>query len=464
MSPLQIADLGRPWNGDCNRAERAGGGEKEGSFSLAGLAQSVLPAAPLSTRPHGATRERRGRRRPPWGLEIEASTPDERGMKFRAAALILVAAGCGGKDDGGGGASIMLPKVYPAVRAVTPAALIADPAYAQALTAIAQLDPGDTMPGSNPDAGMILPDGGSAPNPGGTGPNPGDTMPGNMNPGGMPGEVSLGMAVQQRFYSPGPTSLLRIVKDLDDRVAGLDPRPAKHPCLTAAPIARTFALPGGQTFTVKLQCLDSHGSDWVAFGFGTALAPSDAGASDDDAGVPDGGALGADGGGDDFFLVQGQSTGNGGAYHVKRSTGDVEGWITVADSQSPGNSQVVMHLLTNKAAGTLELVLGGSAVGFCGAHLMTGADAIYVRGQTNAAPPPGAPAGSQACAATRAGCFAASSLAIDLGAMSATCGAIGDGAFRITTDLDASPGASANVTPGMIHTYFSTVPAGVPAF
>jgi hypothetical protein len=380
------------------------------------------------------------------------------GMNFRAGVLLFVAAGCSGKDEGGGATTITLPRVYPPVRAATPSALIADPTYAQALTAVAQVDPGDTMPGSNPGGGMILPDGGTAP-------NPGDTMPGNMNPGGgMPGDISLGVAVQQRFYSPGPTSLRRIVKDLDDRVAGLDPRPAQHPCLTAAPVTTTFALPGGQTFTVKLQCLDSHGSDWVAFGFGTALAASDAGTGDDAAGPPDGGALGAEGGGDDFFLVQGQSTGNGGAYHVKRSTGDVEGWIAVADSQSPGNSQVLMHLLTNKAAGTLELVLGGSSVGFCGAHLMTGADAIYVRGQTNAPPPPGTAPGAQACAATRTGCFAASSLAVDLGATSAACGAIGNSAFRITSDLDASPGASANVTPGTIHTYFSTVPSGVPAF
>jgi hypothetical protein len=374
-------------------------------------------------------------------------------MKFRAAVLLFVAVGCGGKDDGGG-TSVLLPKVYPPVRAATPSALIADPGYAQALTAaIAQTGPGDTMPGSQPDGGMMLPDGGTAP-------NPGTTMPGNT----MPGDISLGVAVQQRFYSAGPTSLLRIVKDLDDRVASLDPRPAKHPCLTAVPVAKTFALPGGQTFTVKLQCLDSHGTDWLAFGFGTALAASDGGANDDDAGAPDGGALGADGGGDDFFLVEGQSTGNGGAYHLVRSTGDVEGWIAVADSQSPGNSQVVMHLLTSKAAGTLELALGGSAVGFCGAHLMTGADAIYVRGQTNAPPPPGTPAGSQACAAARTGCFAASALGVDLGATSATCAALGTNAFRITTDLDASPGAGANVTPGTIHTYFSTLPAGVPAF
>jgi hypothetical protein len=373
--------------------------------------------------------------------------PDTRwdpAMKLRVVVLVVVVAGCGGKDDGGG-APLALPRIYPPVRAATPSALIADPRYAQALTAaIAQMGPGDTMPGNT---------------------MPGDTMPGSMNPdGGMPGEVSLGLAVQDRFYSAGPTSLLRIVKELDDRVAGLDPRPGKHSCLTTAPVPTTYALPGGQTFTVKLQCLDSRGTDWVAFGFGSALAAaSDAGAPDD-AGPPDGGALAAEGGGDDFFLIQGQSTGNGGAYHVKRSTGDVEGFIAVADSQSPGNSQVIMHLLTSKAAGTLELALGGAAVGFCSAHLKTGGDVIYVKGKTNAAPPPGTPAGSQACAAARTGCFAAGALGVDLGATAPACAALGEGSFRISTELDASPAPGANVTPGTLHTLFAQPPASVPAF
>jgi hypothetical protein len=387
-------------------------------------------------------------------------------MKIRAAILFVAMVACGGGDkdgggkEGGSGAALTLPKVYPPVRAATPSALIADPTYAQALTAFALTDPGDTMPGSNRDGGtpdMM---------------NPGDTMPGSMNPdGGMPGDISLGLAVQQRFYSPGPTSLLRIVKELDDRVAGLDPRPAKHPCLTATPIATTYALPGGQSFAVKLQCLDSRGSDWVAFGFGTALAAPDAGAPDkdagafeDDAGPPDGGALGAEGGGDDFFLIQGQSTGNGGAYHVKRSTGEVEGWIAVADRVATGNSQVVMHMLTSTTPRTLELTLGGSAVGFCSAHLKTGADLVYVQGKTNAPPPAGTPAGAQACAPVRSGCFAANALNLDLGATSPACASLAAGSFHIATDLDASPGAGANVTPASIYTLFSQPPTGIAAF
>jgi hypothetical protein len=339
-------------------------------------------------------------------------------MKIRAAGagLILAAAlGCGGGK--GDDQALALPKVYPPVRAATPTALIADPSYAaQALTA-AQVVAGDTMPGS----------------------------------------ISLGQAVQERFYSGGPTSLLRIVKELDDRVASLDPRPSKHACLTAAPVTKTYALPDGQSFTVKLQCLDSHGGDWVAFGFGEALADADAGAAD-------GGILAAEGGGDDFYLIAGQSSGNGGAYHVRRSTGDVEGWVVVADSVNPANSRVVMHLLTRKAASTLELVLGGAAVGFCSAHLKTGRDAIFVRGKLNAPPPPGTPAGSQACAAFSSGCFAAAALTMDLGAAAPACASLAEPTFQLASDLDAAPAPTGNVDPATLHLVFSQVPTGVASF
>jgi hypothetical protein len=339
-------------------------------------------------------------------------------MKIQAVggALIMAATlGCGGGKDDAGDQALALPRVYPPVRAATPTALIVDPAYAaQALTE------GDTMPGA----------------------------------------VSLGQAVQERFYAGGPTSLLRIVKELDDRVASLDPRPSKHPCLHAAPVAKTYALPSGQSFTVKLQCLDSHGADWVAFGFAEALARGDAAA--DDAGPPDGGILAAEGGGDDFYLIAGQATGNGGAYHVRRSTGDVEGWIVVADSQNPGNSRVVMHLLTRKAANTLELALGGAAVGFCSAHLKTGRDAIFVRGKLNAPPPPGTPQGSQACASSSTGCFAAAALTTDLGATAPACAALAEPTFQLTTELDAA--AAGNVDPAALPTLFSQPPTGVASF
>src|SRR5581483_2387146 len=97
-----------------------------------------------------------------------------------------------------------------------------------------------------------------------------DTAPG-MGPAAM--APTLAAIVQERLYRPSPTELLRILHELDDRVGTLDPRPARHACLTEAPVAQTFALPGGQSFTVNLQCLQTFGdgTGWVAFGFARAL-------------------------------------------------------------------------------------------------------------------------------------------------------------------------------------------------
>jgi len=232
--------------------------------------------------------------------------------------------------------------------------------------------------GSSP----VPPGGGSAPLPpggGGTAPlPPGGSGTSPMPPGGgpmMPGAINLATAIQERFYSEGPTALLRIVRDLDNRVATLETDPAKHPCLTEEPALSSYALPGGQTFDVRLQCLQRSGSTWIAFGFGRA-ALADAGP-----------VSAADG--NDFYLVTGQESGMGGAYRVEGKTGNVEGWITVADENVPNNSQVILHLLTNKQSGTLELALAGSGVGFCAAHLKTNADFLWVSGKTNGAAPPG---------------------------------------------------------------------------
>src|SRR5262249_1383910 len=159
----------------------------------------------------------------------------------------------------------------------------------------------------------------------------------------------------------------------------------------------------------------------------------------------------------DFYLIEGQDGGNGGAYHLMRATGDLEAWMAVADSRAPSNSQVIMHLRTVEAAGTLELAFGGTGVGFCSAHLKTGADHLYVDGKTNGAPPPGtamATAG-QYCDADRAGCFATAALDTDLGAGDPGCAGIGRGTFAIGVDLDASTDPGANVTPSTIYTFFN---------
>jgi hypothetical protein len=331
--------------------------------------------------------------------------------------LLVVGLGCA--EEGKGSPSrITLPQVYPPVRDVTPAGLIANAQYAVAA-------PSDEL--------------------------------GLARQRQSAGAISLATAVQERFYSGGPTDILRIVSDLDNRVLGLDTDPSAHECLTAAPVPVSYALPGGQSFSAKLQCMQTFpagpvgGAGWVAFGFDQAAAAGDAGpvvASE----------------GNDFYLVEGQANGMGGVYHLSGATGSVEGWIAVADRSVPLNSQVILHLLTDEPAGTLELALAGSGVGFCSGHLKANADHLFVSGRMNAPPPPGAAMSGQYCDAARAGCFAISALATDLGEGSTSCSGINSSAFAMRTALDASTDTGANVSPATIPQYFGTQPSGVPAF
>jgi hypothetical protein len=365
--------------------------------------------------------------------------------------------GVGGGGAGGtgqtGGAASTLPRVYPPVRRATPTALIANPSYvaeAEAFRLALEVSASETERAA------------------------------------QAGGVNLAVAVQERFYSGGPTELLRIVKQLDDRVQGMNLDASAHACLSAAPQTLTYALPGGEVFEVKLQCLQSFGAPgssagWVGFG----LVPASGGSSgspeadtDIDAGaLIDAGSIRADAGsadagsdtdsGRDFYLVEGQPGGNGGAYHIDR-WGNVEAWIAVAERDIPANSQVIMHLATRRAAGTLELALAGSGVGFCAAHLKTNSEFLYVSGKTNAPPPPGTQqaVGTQYCDAPRAGCFRADNLVTDLGGDSTSCSTVGAGSFELGTELDADGAndAGVNVAPGEIYTYFSEEPAGIPAF
>jgi hypothetical protein len=334
-------------------------------------------------------------------------------MRFLRSVAVLVLSGCGGSSSASN-ARIDLPRVYPPVRASTPSSLILDPMYQAAAKTSALRVAG--LPQA-----LVSP------------------------------AANLAQTIQERLYTAGPTEILRIVHELDDRTLQLDTTPSKHECLTATPRATTIALPGGQTFTLQLQCIEhwSGGGGWIAFGFDSAQS-ADAG-------------LIAAHGGNDFYLLEGQTGGMGGAYHLAAGSGNVEGWMSVADSRVPSGSQVLMHLLTDQSAGTTELTLAGSGVGFCAAHLKTSSDYLFIRAKTNGAPPPGTPisAAGQYCDAARSGCFATSALDADLGGDAASCSTLG---FDIALDLDASGDASANVTPARVYEYFAQEPTNIADF
>src|SRR5688572_24080976 len=267
-----------------------------------------------------------------------------RSMRFTLGCVLVVVLACSTQEKDQG-SRIELPQIYPPVREATPSGLIANTQYAVASAgrdALGQVRLGQAAP------------------------------------------VNLASAVQERFYSGGPTDILRVVKDLDDRLLGIDTDPSEHECLTAAPVTVVQALPGGQRFAVKLQCVQQFaagpvgGAGWVAFGFDRAAVVG-----------PDAGPIEASEG-NDFYLLEGQGNGMGSAFHISGATGSVEGWIAVADRTAPTNSQVILHLLTNRPADTLELALAGSGVGFCSGHLKADATHLFVSGKTNAPPPPGA--------------------------------------------------------------------------
>jgi hypothetical protein len=356
--------------------------------------------------------------------------------------------GTGGAQGGSSHSTLVLPRVYPPVRAATPTALIANPSYtAQPFQRAARAGFGTARQA-------------------------------------LTGGINLATAIQERFYSTGPTDLLRIVSGVDGRVQTLDLTVAAHPCLSTPPVEHTYLLPGGQTFQVKLQCMQRFGTPgmnagWVGFGIGQPAA-GDAGVSGDeeaavaaDASPPEDSGAGVrdagppTGSGSDFYLIEGQEGGNGGAYHIDRN-GNVEGWIAVAERDIPANSQVIMHLLTDQAAGTLELALAGSAVGFCAAHLKTNPEFLFVSGKTNAPPPPGTSqaVGTQYCDAPRSGCYRADALDTDLGSDSASCTPVGPSSFGIGEELDSDTSADAgvNVVTTDIYSYFNQVPVGVPDF
>jgi hypothetical protein len=186
-----------------------------------------------------------------------------------------------------------------------------------------------------------------------------------------------------------------------------------------------------------------NGESWMAFGF--------------DAPLGDGGSA------SNFYFVEGRSNGGGGAYHVDTNSGDIEGWIAVADKGSPNTSQVLIHLLLHKDSGSVELTLAGSGVGFCSAHLKTTADALFIVGNTIGPIPEGEtiPAGTEYCQPARMGCFNPTSLTTELDADDSACEAVNSDSFAIATDLDGTP--TGNVVASTIHKYLSTAPKGIPS-
>lgn len=183
-------------------------------------------------------------------------------------------------------------------------------------------------------------------------------------------EDTIAKKVKCRLFSDGPTEILSILQDIDDRMAEIDERAqdSKRACLDGAPVDKTedFAFPGAlgatETFAHHLQCYDvfSDNTGWMAFGKKDNV----------------------------WYLREGWS-GAAGTEGVNKGIGkvvkidadqNVEGWIMIGlDPATASESTVLLHLKTNKAAGTIEFTAGGENTGFDTVHFKSNATHIYVK-------------------------------------------------------------------------------------
>jgi hypothetical protein len=163
--------------------------------------------------------------------------------------------------------------------------------------------------------------------------------------------------MRSRFFSGGPTSIYRILTDIDAGISDANARfAAGSACLGAKAVAYTLT-PFGQSIPFFAQCHMSMG----AGGFfqmgqknGATFLYSEAGA----------GSVAVQ-----MTPVAGGDAGPGGyAVHA---------WIGIDDGRVTGGSYGVIELLADTAAGTIELAVAGRGFGYCGAHLRSDGTNVY---------------------------------------------------------------------------------------
>lgn len=221
-----------------------------------------------------------------------------------------------------GGASIGIPAIKPPVEAITPSALVS----AASVSAVVR----------------------------------------RAEEGAFCEENNIYQRVKCRLFSDGPTEILEILADTDNRMAEIDERAqqSQRTCLNEAAIDKTddFSFPGGETFPHYLQCYDVFEGDtgWMAFG------------------KKDGVWYLREG----FYGPAGTSGVNKGIGKIVRidAQENVEGWIMIGLSTTPPTeSTVLLHLKTNKSAATVEFTAGGENTGFDTVHFKSNESYIYLK-------------------------------------------------------------------------------------
>ena len=270
--------------------------------------------------------------------------------------LAMFSSGCSKKKDSSNGVSIGAPQAYPPTKTVTPAQLTTS----SGTSALTENAFESTM--SADVASLVITDRSR-------------TTP--QEPSTDAAKNALMSEVKSRLFSDGPTNLLKLIKNVDSRMAEYDTRSSGSKsapaCLSSTPVdlSAVFSVPASSgTSTIPLfgQCRETvAGSTNLTLIFGKKD--------------------------NDWYLLDGTTKGSSGtdaciASMVKVSgTTDaervVDGYMVVTGGKADKfeQSTTLMHFYADVAAGTLEFSAAGSGIGFDQVHSRTDGDFLYVQAQ-----------------------------------------------------------------------------------
>ncbi len=272
--------------------------------------------------------------------------------------VVATAISCGKKDKKSGG-SIGAPQAYPPTKTVTPTQLVnssgtsslVEQAYKSTLS-----DDISSLQVTQHDA-----------------------LSGTPVEPSTDAEKNTAMAdLKSRLFSEGPTNLLKLIKNVDARMAEYDQRvsgsESAPSCLSSTPVdlSSVFSVPaasGTTTLPIYGQCRDSINGLTLIFGKKDT----------------------------DWYLVDGATKDTDGsascvASMVKISgttdaTRVVDGHMVVTYKAMTNNftgSTTLMHFKSDVAAGTLEFTAGGVNIGYNQVHAKSDANYLYLLYQNSA--------------------------------------------------------------------------------
>jgi len=176
---------------------------------------------------------------------------------------------------------------------------------------------------------------------------------------------------QERFFNPqgGPTHLLRILADVDSRIAGINLRTQeqKYACATQTPVEYTIS-PMGTPITMYAQC------------YGNVSVPDGSKTQFEQWGKKD----------DTTYIFTHIGAGNVAAI-VKPIAGTtdkyrVDAWMSVGLTNTPAWDKMsygVMQVMADSSINTMEMTVAGSGFGFCGAQFKSDGNNIYFKGSAD---------------------------------------------------------------------------------